>query len=297
MMRTKIHPPRWYDGMLGYFFRVAASGWLPAAWFRVPVPAEASRSASPEFPALEIVSHCWQYAHMLAYQLSSFVLHPPTRLDAVVTVFYATEDIATRQLLDFIGRHDVPHVRWNWQPLPREKLFRRGIGRNMAALATAADWVWMTDCDIVFHEGCLDSLADQLRGRRDILVYPRQERTTSMLPTSNPMLQKGREAQLVEIETAEFNLHTRDRAKGAFQIIHGDVARAIGYCNGIRLYQTPADHWCKCHEDRAFRWLVGTPGTPVDIAGVYQIRHIEKGRYAKGSAWSRLRSKIRRMQE
>ena len=35
----------------------------------------------------------------------------------------------------------------------------------------------------------------------------------------------------------------------------------------------------------------------IEVACVYQIRHVEKGRYAKGSAWSRLRSKIRRMQE
>lgn len=297
MIQPRLHPPRAHDGLAGYFFRLAAGGLAPAAWFRGPIPEESRRKPSPERPTLEIVSHCWQYAHMLAYQLSSFVLHPPTKLEAVITVFHAAEDAATRDLLSFIGGHDVPHVRWNWQVLPREQLFRRGIGRNRAALATAADWVWMTDCDIVFHQGCLDSLADQLRGRRDILVYPRQERTTSMLAASNPMLQKGREPQLLEIEPGAFSLHTRDRAKGAFQIIHGDVARAIGYCQGIPLYQTPAARWCKCHEDRAFRWLVGTQGTPVDIAGVYQIRHIEKGRYAQGSVWSRVRSKIRRMQE
>jgi hypothetical protein len=297
MTTAQIQSPRFYDGLVGYGLRLAASGLLPAAWFRDPIPDEASRKPSPEFPTLEIVSHCWQYAHMLAYQLSSFVLHPPTRLDAVITVYHAVEDTATRDLLGFIGGQDIPHVRWNWQPLPKEQLFRRAIGRNRSALSTPADWVWMTDCDIVFHEHCLDSVADRLRGRRDVLVYPRQERTTSMLPSSNPMLQKGRQLQLVDIDAGEFNPHTRDRAKGAFQIIHGDVARAIGYCNGIRLYQTPSRHWCKCYEDRAFRWLVGTPGTPVDIDGVHQIRHIEKGRYAKGSAWSRLRSKIRRMQE
>ena len=176
-------------------------------------------------------------------------------------------------------------------------MFRRGIGRNRAALATRADWIWMTDCDIVFHRGCLDSLADQLRGRRDVLLFPREEKTTPMLPSSNPMLQKGRAAQLAEIDPDEFQLHARDRAKGAYQIIHGDVARAIGYCAGIKSCQTPSEHWCKCYEDRIFRWLVGTPGTPIEVAGVYQIRHVEKGRYAKGSAWSRVRSKIRRMQE
>lgn len=297
MASIETYPPRGYDGILSVFHRVAASGWLPAAWFRDPIPDVSARKPAGEFPALEIVTHCWQYAQMLVYQLSSFVLYPPTKLDVVVTVFFAEEDADTRRLLDFIGGQAVPRVRWNWQPLPKAELFRRGIGRNRAALATRADWIWMTDCDIVFHRGCLDSLADQLRGRRDVLLFPREEKTTPMLPSSNPMLQKGRSAQLAEIDPDEFQLHARDRAKGAYQIIHGDVARAIGYCAGIKSCQTPSERWCKCYEDRIFRWLVGTPGTPIEVAGVYQIRHVEKGRYAKGSAWSRLRSKIRRMQE
>jgi hypothetical protein len=297
MSHNKIYPPRWYDGVLGYLLRLAASGLLPARWFRKPIPDEATRKAVQDFPTLEIVTHCWQYAHMLAYQLSSFVNHPPTKLNATITVFYAEADVDTAKLLAFIQQHNVPRIQWNWQPLPPGELFRRGIGRNRAALSTRADWLWMTDCDIVFHKGCLDSLADQLRGRKEVLLYPRQEKTTTMLADSCPMLQKARELQLVDIDTREFNPHTRDRAKGAFQLIHGDVARAIGYCDDIALYQTPARHWCKCYEDRAFRWLVGTQGTPIEVEGVYQIRHITKGRYQKGTVRSRLRSKIRRMQE
>lgn len=297
MTTIRIYPPRWHDGLASRFFRIAASGLLPASWFRAALPAEADRAPGPDFPMLEIVSHCWRYAHMLAYQLSSVVNYPPTRLSLIVTVFYAEEDQETRELLAFIGRHPVANVTWNWQPLPREQLFRRGIGRNRAALSTMADWVWMADCDILFHKGCLDTLATELRGRRDVLLFPRQERTTEMLADSCALLQGGRERKLVDIDTSVFSLHTRDRAKGAYQIIHGDVARTIGYCDGIPLYQTPARHWCKCYEDRAFRWLAGTQGTPIDVPGVYQIRHLEKGRYQKGSAWSAIRSRIRRMQE
>ncbi len=297
MRETRIYPERWYDGALGIGLRMAASGLLPAAWFRAAIPAVAARKAVEDAPTLEIVTHCWQYAHTLAYQLSSLVNYPPTRLKVVMTVFYAESDTATQRLLDFIQSHHVPTVEWNWQPLPEGQLFRRGIGRNRAALSTRADWIWMTDCDIVFHEGCLDSLANKLRGCRAILVYPREERTTVMLDASAPLLQNGQRVQLVDIEKADFQLHTRDRAKGAYQIIHGDVARAIGYCDGLSLYQTPAQHWCKCYEDRAFRWLVGTQGEPLDVANVYQIRHVEKGRYKRGSHWSRIRSWIRRIQE
>jgi hypothetical protein len=297
MCVPKLYSARWYDRPLGLGMRWAASGLLPAAWFRPAIPGPEARHTSGDFPSLEIVSHCWQYARTLVYQLSSFVNYAPTKLRLTVTVFYAESDSATVELLDFIAGYDVPNVTWNWQPLPEGKLLRRCIGRNHAALASEADWVWMTDCDIVFHENCLDSLAEQLKGRGDVLVYPRQERTTPMLPDSSDMLLKGGTPHLVDIDTSEFDLHERDRAKGAFQIIHGDVARALGYCNGLRVYQAPADHWCKCYEDRAFRWLVGTQGTPLEIDGVYQIRHIEKGRYRKGAVSSKFRSKIRRIQE
>lgn len=297
MTNPRTYPPRWYDGLLGLFFRAAACGWAPPSWFREEIPTPEQRQATADFPVVEIVTHCWQYSHMLAYQLSSFINYPPSRLTVVVTVFYAPEDKGTADLLDFIERHKVANVRWNWQPLPKSLLFRRGIGRNRAALATQADWIWMTDCDIVFHQGCLDSLAEQLRGRRESLLFPRQECTTDMLASSCPLLQQGRQLQLVDIDTRDFSRHTRDRAKGAYQIIHGDVARAIGYCDGLSLYQTPAEHWSKCYEDRAFRWLVGTAGTPIDLDGVYQIRHLEKGRYQAGSLWSKIRSRIRRLQE
>lgn len=297
MSAPKLYPRRWYNGILGHGMRLVAGGMLPAAWFRPPIPDTAARRRSGDFPSLEIVSHCWQYARTLVYQLSSFINYPPTKLKLTVTVFYAESDTATVELLDFVAQHDVPNVTWNWQPVPEGELLRRCIGRNRAALASQADWVWMTDCDIVFHENCLDSLAKQLQGRNDVLVYPRQERTTSMLPDSSDILQKGKTTRLVDVDTSEFELHERDRAKGAFQIIHGDVARAIGYCNGLRIYQTPTDHWRKTYEDRTFRWLLGSQGVPLEIDGVYQIRHITKGRYKKGAVTSRIRSKIRRMQE
>lgn len=296
MTETHIYPQRWYNTIQGHFLRILASGLLPASWFRPPIPDDNARPPSQEFPSVEIVTHCWQYARTLTYQLSSFVNYPPTKLDLTVTVFYATSDTATVRLLEFIGQHDVPNVTWNWQPLPEGELFRRGIGRNRAALASQADWVWMTDCDIIFHKGCLDSLSESLLGRNDVLLYPRTDRTTPLLAESNPVLEKGKQLELVDIDTTDFNVCTRDRARGEYQIIHGDVARAIGYCAGLSLYQTPATHFCKCYEDRAFRWLVGTQGTPIDIEGVYQIRHAEKGRYHKGTAWSRLRGKIRQLQ-
>jgi hypothetical protein len=280
-----------------WLLRRAASGWAPAAWFLPSLPAPQLRAARTGRLSLEIVSHCWQYSHLLAYQLSSLVLHPPTRLDVTMTVFHAAEDRDTVALLQFFAAQTVPGVRWNWRVLDRGRLFRRSIGRNLAAHATGCDWIWFTDCDVVFHAGCLDGLADALQGRIDALVYPREEHRSVLLAAEDPMLQATRVAPcVVDIDPTRFAPHRRGRATGPLQITHGDVARACGYCDGLRIYQRPAPAWAKAEEDRAFRWLLRTQGVPLDVPGVYRIGHASKGRYQAGSLSARLRGALRQQQ-
>ncbi len=279
---------------MSVFLRAAASGWIPPQWFLKELPNEAQREARTGRLHIEIVSHCWNYAHLLTYQLSSLIRFPPTQVDITMTVFYSDEDKATCKLLDYFGTQIVPGVSWNWQKLPRSHLFRRGIGRNLAARNTAADWIWFTDCDLMFREQCLDTLNSLLQGRRDALVYPHFERVTSLLAENDPMLQSGAEPQIVDINTDQFALLKKSRATGPLQITHGDVARACGYCECLPLYQTPSEVWCKAYEDRAFRWLLRTQGTPLEIPGVYRIRHISKGRYTGNTVNTGIRSRLRR---
>lgn len=283
---------RAWDGLRLAFWRFAASGGLPARWFNRGLPAESERAARTGRLQVEVVSHCWRYSHLLAYQLSSLVQFPPRDIDLTMTVFFAEEDEATAQLLAHFATMNVPHVRWQWWPLPKERLFRRAIGRNLAALASRADWVWFTDCDLLFRAGCLDALGSLLQGRRDALVYPRVERVTELIAEDDPRLrpQQG----LVDIDDRQFVAREPGRATGPLQITHGDAARALGYCAPIAYYQQPAERWCKAHEDRAHRWLLETPGTPLDVPGVYRIRHVFKGRYAADSKVSTLRSWLRR---
>ena len=297
MKPTKTYAPRWYNTYAIHFFRLILTRIMPVSWFRSSLPKMSERKAVDGFFKLEIVSHCWGYSNMLTYQLSSFVNYPPTKCALTVTVFYAKEDTKSQAVIDFFSQKKVDNITWNFQALSKGKLFRRGIGRNMAARTTEADWLWFTDCDIIFHENCLDSLAEQLQGKQESLYYPQQERTTEMLAQDDPMLRQDSEPQLVDIESEGFSLHSRDKAKGAFQIVHGDVARAIGYCEKLKMFQTEDDRWRKTYEDTAFKWLISSEGIALDIGGVFQIRHVQKGRYAKGSSVSRVRSKIRRLQE
>jgi len=149
-----------------------------------------------------------------------------------------------------------------------------------------------------FREGCLDGLAAAVQGRRDALVFPRVEHVTPLLPDDHPLVAAGRGASDLpdDVDPSLFTARERDRATGPLQVTHGDVARAVGYCHALRHYQRPAESWRKAREDRAFRWLLRTRGTPVDVPGVHRIRHAAKGRYRAGP-WSASRRAMRRMQD
>jgi hypothetical protein len=295
MTQFTVPLDRWYDPLVGRFLRFAAGGWIPASWFLKEIPPENERAAKTGTLHIEIVSHCWQYAHFLIYQLSSLVRFPPQNTQITMTVYYSREDQRTVQLLNFFNTLQVPNVRWNWCELPRQALFRRAIGRNHAALNSTADWVWFTDCDLMFRDNCLDELAKVLQGRRDVLVYPRIERCTSLLSNEDPMLAiDWQNLEVVDVDTSHFEEFRRTRATGPLQITHGDVARACGYCDTLKYYQRPSETWCKAYEDRAFRWLLRSQGTPLDIPGVYRIRHVFKGRYTGSALNTGLRSWLRR---
>ena len=301
MKTTKTYPANWFNAFTIHAYRLVLGRVLPQSMMRDKIPHHTERKAVDGKFTLEIVSHCWGYANLLTYQLSSFVNHPPTQLTLIVTVFYALEDTNTAATIAFFEKINIPNVSWNFHVLPKGKLFARAIGRNMAARSTRADWVWFTDCDIVFHKNCLDSLAQSLQGETGLLFFPKEERTTQMLRDSDPMLRKNAKTQIVDIDAEQFNLYARDKtrnkARGPFQIVHADVARAIGYCDKLFMFQTQARHWRKCYEDTAFRWLLGTNGESKPIEGVYHIQHVTKGRYAQNSLFSRLRSSIRLRQK
>lgn len=296
MNEFKVPEPRWSDAIQGRFLRLAASGLVPASWFLKELPGPDQRAAREGRLHVEIVSHCWNYAHMLVYQLSSLVLFPPQNIDVTMTVYYGEEDGPTVALLDYFSSQNVPGVRWNWQKLPRQALFRRAIGRNMAAKASTADWVWFTDCDVLFRDGCLDGLAAALQGRRDALVFPSSEYCTGLLPPEAPLLSPVMAPeQVLDVDPSLFSHFPRDRATGPLQITHGDVARAVGYCESLPHYQQPSATWCKAYEDRAFRWLLRTQGEPIAVPGVYRIRHVAKGRYTGSKLNTGLRSGLRRL--
>ncbi len=271
---------------------------LPITWFG-PRPPEVDQLNMPEGRLrIEIVSHCWNYAHLSVYQLSSLVNYPPQDIDLTYTFFYAEEDIATARLVEAFDKLDIPHVSWQWKTMTREELFRRAIGRNQVALVTKADWIWFADCDLIFHEGCLDSIATALHHKQTRLAFPASEQITELLPAEHPMVNLDTELPgVVNIDPSMFRVNKIDKAKGAFQIVHGDVARTCGYCKDLAYYQRPTSRWRKTFEDTAFRRLIADEGLPVPVTGLHRIRHQVKGRYVAGSKLSDVRKGLRKLSD
>ena len=73
MIETKTFSPNGFNSFAIQAYRLVFGRILPQSLFRDKIPAEADRKAVKGKFDLEIVSHCWDYANMLTYQLSSFV--------------------------------------------------------------------------------------------------------------------------------------------------------------------------------------------------------------------------------
>lgn len=228
---------------------------------------------------LEIVSHCWSYSRLLTYQLSSLVLFPPKQVDVTMSVFYSKEDESTCKVLEYFGGQNIPGITWNWRDMDKTYLFRRAIGRNMAGLETKADWVFYTDCDYVFREGCLDSISQADIADNAPLIFPRYVNTSDRVSHNDSLFQELEKGpRILDIDTEGFSPVLFNRAIGGVQIARGDVVRKIGYCRDVPKFMKPEQRYQRCREDVVFRKIIGSPGVPVDIPEIYRIEHKQKGR-------------------
>ena len=91
----------WYHQVQEFMYRLGVSNVLPLRMLHQRMPTDIAPTTGRL--SVEIVSHCWRYSHLLAYQLSSLLNHPPQHVDVVMTVFYSEEDEATTQLLAFFA--------------------------------------------------------------------------------------------------------------------------------------------------------------------------------------------------
>lgn len=198
-----------------------------------------------------------------------------------MTVFHTDEDEKTRSVLNYFQSFQPDNVRWNWWSIEKPQLMRRAIGRNLAALKTAADWVWFADCDMAFGEGALDSVSQSILQSDSSLIYPRHILLHRSHALGDQAIARATQLKVIDLAPEEFTLHRYRRAIGGVQIVRGEVARQYGYCTGRR-WQKTADTWQRCRGDVAFRRNLSrhikTHWEPIEIPNLYRLRHSQCGR-------------------
>lgn len=229
---------------------------------------------------LEIVSHCWHYSRLLNYQLSSLIAFAPTATNVIMTVFLTPEDEQTVRVVDYFSHlAEGTSVAIRPWPLARPELMRREIGRNLAALATHADWIWFTDCDHCFGSQSLDALGPALRDVAGPLAFPQHIWIHKTHALGDAAIDRLPEVPAIATLIAdEFVQKQNHRAIGGLQIARGEVMRNRGYLKNSKIQRQTANTWQRCIGDTRFRRDLNTPGTGIDIPNLFRIRHSRIGR-------------------
>lgn len=230
---------------------------------------------------IKIVVHCYaaelpQFAQFLRYQLSSLALWP-AKVPNLIEICYSPDDARTREVIDwFICNTNVCIGRSPIQP--PERLFRRAIGRNDAALYNSADLVWFCDCDYLFGEGCLDGLwkswneLDQFAS----MMFPEKFWTMKSRELGDQIADRSRAEGLASVNPELFTQVKSKKAFGGLQIVPGSLARKYGYMAGHRRYQRPLlKPFANFHDDVAFRksCLKLGPILPLEVPNLFRLRH------------------------
>lgn len=224
---------------------------------------------------LQIVVHCWLYHRLFTYQLSSLVLNPPSE-EVKFTVFYSLEDKNTCSTLDYFKLILPKNVVLDLRPKEKEQLFRRGIGRQEIALSTQADWVFYTDADILFLEGCLDSMIKETQKCKEDLAYPKELIACKTHALGDFHMSRVTHPEIYRIPKIQFQREKVPRAIGGVQLVRGSKLRDLGYCE--EKYLQSASEWQNTKEDISLRRLIGSKGVPLDIINCYRLRHTRSWR-------------------
>ncbi len=238
---------------------------------------------------IELVTHSYSpdevpiYHRLLQLQLGSLLLHHPS-INTVMSICYTSEDKKTSSVVDWFQKEieKIPSIHLKKFILEKENLFRRAIGRNIAAKTSWADVIWFTDCDYLFNSASTLLLAHIhcLRSDKNI-VYPQTVNTNTLHSLGDAYVEKMKDLppHIVEINSDHFMRKNYRKAIGGIQITKGLYCREHGYLDNTK-WVKPVDAskgFRSCKGDVPFRRGAGG-SEGVDIPGVFRVRHSFCGR-------------------
>lgn len=238
---------------------------------------------------IELIVHAYAekldcFAKLLTMQLSSLAVWPCQRARVIYSVCWTASDKLVYDTINAMAKRfessTGPYereVEINSFPMDKEMLFRRAIGRNLLARQSKADVVWFTDCDYAIGDGCLDGLADAYQaGFPAKLVFPKTLQIHKSHRIGDELLRSVVPGELYLPDLSQF-IHRREKfAIGGLQIVSGDTARSVGYCDGTIWIKPVSEEggFRNTTEDRVYRAILGE-SKPIEIPGLYRLRHSE----------------------
>jgi len=243
---------------------------------------------------IEIVSHGWAgslpiYAQHLRFQLASLLNHP-TDAQVLYTLFWAGPEfdpVLASVIDDFASECHHARKRVTFQPIiqPREKLFRRAIGRHQRSQQTNCRLIWYCDIDYYFGAGAIDSVCGQATDYGK-LYFPRKCQISINHELGDSETQNINQ-KWPTVDPSKYKTTRNKLAIGGIQILRADCAREVGYFN-------PKSKWHKdvdpnggfsCFRDDS-AWRRQEFPLPKQcgflVPNLYRIRHVQSSLRPQG---------------
>jgi len=235
--------------------------------------------------SLEIVTHCYcppnvtQYARMLEWQFQS-IMNNRTDGSVTLSVCYSKDDHITSLTLKALDELPaVDGVFLNPIPLDEGHLFRRSVGRNIAATASSADIVYFTDVDYFFGAGFFVDIMASVETQSG-LCCPNAVKISTTHEFGDRMLA---EVAPGTIQEKWFTLKGIRKAIGGVQVIGGATARKYGYLDKTKWVKPvdPEMGFRSCRGDVRFRRKMIKALGDIEYfstSSLYRVRHSVDGR-------------------
>lgn len=250
--------------------------------------------------SLEIVTHCYSseevpiYHKLLALQINSLfsmetndivTMARTRKINVQLTICYTPDDPLTSAVVDAAAMHEQNKITIAAVKQEKSELFRRAIGRNIAAKNTGAEVVWFTDCDHLFHYAAIRAahkLGQEIRPHSDrYMIHPEHVMIHRAHDLGDALIENAFDYEFgkLKIPKTQFMPRRERKAIGGLQIVPGWLAKSQGYLDGTKWVEpVDSEHFLSCKCDVPFRKEVCKGSYAKTIPGVYRVRHTRAGR-------------------